>query len=125
MNNRSIHFTILVLLTLSACAPQVTEIPLLTPPPTETPDLLRTSPPAPRSLTVCLGAEPTTLYPYGGLNSAGRSVLSAIYDGPIDVSEYQHEAVILEKVPDLEDGDAQVNPVAVNAGDVVVDGDPR
>src|SRR5690606_19904834 len=81
---------------------------------------LPTSTPAPRSLTVCLGEEPTTLYPYGGLNTSARSVLSAIYDGPMDTVEYRHEAVILEKIPNLEDGDAQVNPVTVRAGDLVV-----
>jgi peptide/nickel transport system substrate-binding protein len=70
---------------------------------------------------VCLGEEPTTLYPYGNLNSAARSVLSAIYDGPLDVVEYGYEATILEKVPTLEDGDAQVSPVTVNAGSEVVD----
>jgi peptide/nickel transport system substrate-binding protein len=70
---------------------------------------------------VCLGEEPTTLYPYGNLNSAARSVLSAIYDGPLDVVEYGYEATILEKIPTLEDGDAQVSPVTVNAGSEVVD----
>lgn len=112
---------ILVLLTLSACAPQVTEIPVVPGEPTETPTPRPTPMPEPRSLTVCLGEEPSTLYPYGGLSSAARSVLSAVYDGPMDVSGYRYEAVILEKVPSLEDGDAQVSPLAVNAGEVVVD----
>lgn len=115
------NLLILVLLTLSACAPQVTEIPIVPEVPTETPTPRPTPEPEPRSLTVCLGEEPSTLYPYGGLSSAARSVLSAVYDGPMDVSGYRHEAVILEKVPDLEDGDAQVSPLTVSAGDVVVD----
>lgn len=115
------NLLILVLLTLSACAPQVTEIPVLPDAPTETPTPPPTPLPEPRSLTVCLGEEPSTLYPYGGLSSAARSVLSAVYDGPMDVSGYRHEAVILEKVPDLEDGDAQVSPLNVSAGDTVVD----
>jgi peptide/nickel transport system substrate-binding protein len=72
-------------------------------------------------LNVCLGEEPNTLYPYGNLNSAARSVLSAIYDGPMDVVEYGYEPIILEKIPTLEDGDAQVNPVSVTAGADVVD----
>lgn len=115
------NLLILVLLTLSACAPQVTEIPVLPDAPTETPTPPPTPMPETRSLTVCLGEEPSTLYPYGGLSSAARSVLSAVYDGPMDVSGYRHEAVILEKVPDLEDGDAQVSPLNVSAGDTVVD----
>jgi peptide/nickel transport system substrate-binding protein len=115
------NLLILVLLALSACAPQVTEIPVLPEEPTETPTPLPTLEPEPRSLTVCLGEEPATLYPYGGLSSAARSVLSAVYDGPMDVSGYRHEAVILEKVPNLEDGDAQVSLLSVSAGDTVVD----
>jgi peptide/nickel transport system substrate-binding protein len=74
-------------------------------------------------LTICLGEEPSTLYPYGSLNAAARSVLSAVYDGPIDVVDYGYEPVILEKVPSLDDGDAQVAPVNVQAGDQVVDAD--
>lgn len=103
----------------SACAPQpvvtpfVPETPTPTPPVTPTPEI--------RSLTVCLGEEPNTLYPLGNLNSAARSVLSAIYDGPIDVVSYGYEPIILEKIPSLEDGDAQVAPVSVSAGAEVVD----
>jgi len=121
MKTRFIHILVLLIFTLSACAPQVTDIPVVPEMPTETPTPLPTPTPAPRSLTVCLGEEPTTLYVYGGLNSSARSVLSAIYDGPIDVSNYEYEAVILEKIPSLDDGDAQVNPVTVSAGDLVVE----
>ena len=77
--------------------------------------------PAPRSLNVCLGSEPNTLYPYGSPNSAARSVLSAIYDGPIDIVEYGYEPSILEKIPNINDGDAQVSSIPVKAGDQVVD----
>ncbi len=121
MKTRFIHILVLLIFTLSACAPQVTDIPVVPEMPTETPTPLPTPTPAPRSLTVCLGEEPATLYVYGGLNASARSVLSAIYDGPIDVSNYEYEAVILEKVPSLDDGDAQVNPVTVSAGDLVVE----
>ncbi|HEX9840194.1 MAG TPA: ABC transporter substrate-binding protein, partial [Anaerolineales bacterium] len=113
---------VVLTLTLAACAPQVTDIPIIpgTPEtPASTP--LVTPTPAPRTLTICLGEEPNTLYPYGNLNSAARSVLSAIFDGPIDVVEYAYESIILEKVPSLEDGDAQVSPVTVSAGTEVVD----
>src|SRR5688572_4801343 len=115
-------FLFILALALPACTPQVTEVPTIpetpgtpaaTPLVTPTPDL--------HSLTICLGEEPNTLYPYGNLNSAARSVLSAIYDGPIDVVEYQYESIILEKIPNLEDGDAQVSPITVTAGTEVVD----
>jgi peptide/nickel transport system substrate-binding protein len=104
---------------LPACAPQPVVTPFVAHTPTPTP--LVTPTPATRSLTVCLGDEPNTLYPYGNLNIAARSVLSAIYDGPMDVVEYGYEPIILEKIPNLEDGDAQVSPVSVSAGEEVID----
>ena len=121
---RCFLLVLIIVLTLPACAPQVTDIPILeeTATPAES-SLTETITPTPatRSLTVCLGEEPNTLYPYGNLNSAARSVLSAIYDGPIDVIEYGYEPIILEKIPNLEDGDAQVSGVSVQAGEQVVD----
>lgn len=75
----------------------------------------------PRGLTVCLGQEPNSLYPFGTLNSAARSVLGAIYDGPIDTFTNGYQPVILEKIPSIENGDAQVAEVAVKTGDPVVD----
>ncbi len=111
----------LLLLALSqpACAPTPVVTPFVANTPTPTP--LATPTPVVRSLKVCLGEEPNTLYPLGNLNSAARSVLSAIYDGPMDVVEYGYEPIILEKIPALEDGDAQISPVSVTAGTEVVD----
>src|SRR5215510_5847185 len=112
----------LILLVLSACAPQATEVPVLSSTPTASqPTPIVTPTPVSRSLNICLGEEPNTLYPYGSLNSAARSVLSAIYDGPMDVVEYGYEPIILEKIPNIDDGDAQVSPIAVGVGDQVVD----
>jgi len=74
-----------------------------------------------RTLTICLGEEPASLYPYGSLSAAARSVQAAIYDGPIDTNSYGYQAVILQKIPSLEDGDAQLQPIPVEAGDAVVD----
>jgi len=106
---------------LPACAPQVTVTPFVAATPTPTLLAVGTPTPATRSLNICLGEEPNTLYPYDNLNSAARSVLSAIYDGPMDVTDYGYEPIILEKIPNLEDGDAQVSPVSVSAGSQVVD----
>ena len=106
-------------LTLPACAPQPVVTPFVANTPTPTP--LATPTPSIRSLKICLGEEPNTLYPYGNLNAAARSVLSAIYDGPMDVVDYGYEPIILEKIPSLEDGDAQVSPVSVSAGTEVID----
>ncbi|MCC6298582.1 MAG: hypothetical protein IT314_04750 [Anaerolineales bacterium] len=118
---KKFNLAFVVVLILSACAPRQTEIPTLLPPSTESPPPLSTPTPASRSLTVCIGEEPNTLYLYGSLNSAARSVLSAVYDGPMDVVEYGYEPVIIEKIPSLEDGDAQVNTVTVREGDDIVD----
>ena len=48
-----------------------------------------------RRLTICLGAEPDTLYIYGGVSLAQSQILEAIYDGPIDMVGYQNHPVIL------------------------------
>lgn len=83
-----------------------------------------TPPPAedtPRQLVVCLGQEPDTLYPYGSRSPAARSVLEAVYDGPIDTRSYEYQPVILEKLPLLADGDARRESVVVAPGDPIVD----
>jgi len=77
----------------------------------------------PRTLTVCLGQEPNNLYIFGTPNMAARSVLGAIYDGPIDVFANGYQPVILEKLPSIKNGDAQTTAVAVKRGDPVVDAD--
>jgi peptide/nickel transport system substrate-binding protein len=52
---------------------------------------------------------------------AQSHILEAIYDGPIDTRGFDYQPVILEKLPTLADGDAALEPVAVQAGDRVVD----
>ena len=74
-----------------------------------------------RELTICLGYEPHSLYPYQASSQAAQEVLQAIYDGPIDaLSSGQIEPVILEKMPDLSDGSAYFTPVSVSEGDEVI-----
>lgn len=72
-------------------------------------------------LTVCLGSEPNSLYPFGELNAPARSVLAAIYNGPIDNVDFEYQPVILTQLPSLENGDAQIAKVTVKAGDKIVD----
>jgi peptide/nickel transport system substrate-binding protein len=74
----------------------------------------------PRTLTICLGTEPETLFIYGGNSLSQSHVLEAIYDGPIDLVGYQYQPVILENLPQLDQGDANLEPVSVQAGDWVV-----
>jgi len=80
----------------------------------------------PRTLVVCMGQEPDTLFIYGGNMLAASQVEQAIYDGPIDTNTFAFQPVILEKLPSLADGDAVINQVAVKAGDSIVgdDGNP-
>ena len=74
-----------------------------------------------RELTICLGYEPDSLYPYQASSQAAQEVLQAIYDGPIDIfSDGQVEPVILKKMPSYADGSAAFTPVSVFAGDEVV-----
>ncbi|MHC1782590.1 MAG: peptide ABC transporter substrate-binding protein [Anaerolineaceae bacterium] len=73
-----------------------------------------------RLLTICVGQEPDTLYPYAGSSRSMWSVLEAIYDGPIDTIKYQAQPVILEKLPSRADGDIKITPVKVQEGDEVV-----
>ncbi|HEY9089509.1 MAG TPA: peptide ABC transporter substrate-binding protein [Anaerolineaceae bacterium] len=99
-----------------------------TPTPQPTPAEPTAVPPTPvptvppeRTLVVCLGQEPTTLYMYGSSSRSTWSVLEAVYDGPFDTREYAAQPVILEKLPALADGDVQITPVVARAGDEVVD----
>jgi peptide/nickel transport system substrate-binding protein len=120
---------ILLALALSACsaptavpvaetlaAPAVTATPTDIPSPTPIPE---------RTLTVCLTEEPQTLYLYGSASRSMWNVLEALYDGPFDTVGYTAQAVILEKVPAVADGDAAISAVEVRAGDGVVDADGR
>jgi len=84
---------------------------------------------APRTLVVCMGQEPDTLYLYGGNMLAASQVQQAIYDGgglPYDANTFAYQPVITEKLASLADGDAVINKVAVAEGDSVVadDGNP-
>jgi peptide/nickel transport system substrate-binding protein len=91
--------------------------------PISSPEPAPTATALPRTLSVCLGQEPNSLYPFGTLNMAARSVLGAIYDGPIDIFTNGYQATILEKIPSLENGDAQLTAVTVKRGDSIVDAD--
>ncbi len=114
------YFLILALVAIPAC--------LSVPGQTSTPDPgveLQMTPTqqaeTPGALTVCMGQEPNSLYPFGELNSAARNVLAAIYDGPMDNVGYEYQPVILSQLPSLENEDAQIVSTDVQAGDRVVD----
>jgi peptide/nickel transport system substrate-binding protein len=90
------------------------------PPPTETPLPTPTAVP-PRMVSICLGQEPLTLYPYGSPARSTWSVLETVYDGPVDTRQFTAQPVILGKLPSIADGDAAITAVAVRTGQEVVD----
>ncbi len=75
------------------------------------------------TLVIAQGSEPDTLYLYDGSMLAATHVLNSIYDGPIDSLGYDHQPVILDKLPRLEDGDgsAELDYVSVEPGEIYVD----
>ena len=77
--------------------------------------------PEPKELVVCQAAEPDSLYVYGSNMLDGQNVRHAIYEPLYTNLSYDYQAVGLEKLPSLADGDALVQPVEVQAGDNVVD----
>ncbi|PKN87687.1 MAG: hypothetical protein CVU46_03575 [Chloroflexi bacterium HGW-Chloroflexi-8] len=115
-------FMILVILIMTACQPQIAIEN--TPSPIVATEIIKTTTPTlepPRSMVICLGDEPLTLYPYGSDSRAMWSVLEAIYDGPIDTVNFESQPVILKDLPTLENGGAVTQAVTVSAGDPVVD----
>jgi peptide/nickel transport system substrate-binding protein len=127
-NPRNLLAFILLTVLLSACqfpmganvATPTPTVPTIDQPAAPT---LTATPVPSRTLTVCLGEEPNTLYPLDGPNAAARSVLEAIYDGPFDAVGFNYQATILQRVPSVASGDALIESVPVQAGDLVVGAD--
>ena len=80
------------------------------------------SPTPPRLLSICLVNEPRSLFLYDAVSNSEKTVLQAIYDGPIDIKDFTALPVILQKMPSLADGDALFQSVSVNKGDLILDG---
>ena len=81
-------------------------------------------PSGPRTLVICQGAEPGTLYMYGPSFLSMAHIHEAIADGEwkaFDTNSFAYQPILLEKLPNLADGDATLTPVTVGEGDVVVD----
>lgn len=117
------YLALFVLLSLAACqnqnGPTATMVP--TEPATVTaPTIIPTETP-PSSLVICIAEEPLTLYAYGSDSKSMWSVLEAIYDGPIDSVNFTAQPVILNGLPNFENGSASYTEVVAKAGDLVVD----
>ncbi len=72
------------------------------------------------TLDICMNQEPSNLYMYDGGTLAQLTLLSAVYDGPIDRVNYSYQPVILTRLPSLENGDAITQTVTINPGDLIV-----
>jgi len=104
---------------LAACAggaPQRTEVqPSMTPvPATSTPTQVPQ-----KTLVICAGEEPASLFIYDNPSASAWSVLESIYDGPIDTVDFQPKPVILDELPTQANGGVELLPVTVTAGELV------
>jgi len=119
---------IFCLFLITSCTPQAT--PVVEETPTPETEVLPTLIPSPtptetaqRSLVVCMGEEPISLFMYGYSSQVMWSILEAIYDGPFDTVDYETVPVIMESVPSLENGAMVVETVTVQRGDLIQDKD--
>ena len=114
MKKYIITLSFAIILLLSACQNLGLLEPTATPiPPTPTPL-------PPTELTICLGTEPDSLYPYALSSETAAEILQLIYSGPFSENDGQASAVILKSMPDYSNGGASFTPVNVRAGDQVV-----
>jgi peptide/nickel transport system substrate-binding protein len=111
---------LIVLVLLSACSAE-TPTAIVVPTATPAPSTPTSTTVAPRSLTICLGQEPASLFPVNNVSASAQAVLAAIYEGPIETNSYGFQPVILQDLPSLANGDAQVFQKSVYVGDEVVD----
>ena len=75
----------------------------------------------PRTLVICMGSEPNSLYVYESGMASSSAIRQAIYDGPFDNNSFAYQPVILEKLPNLADGDAVLQTVSVSVGEKITD----
>jgi peptide/nickel transport system substrate-binding protein len=75
----------------------------------------------PRTLSICLGDEPDSLFIYGDLSTSAKIIRQSIYDGPIDLVDFQYSPVILQELPSQENGLVSMKPVEVFPGQTLVD----
>lgn len=110
---------ILILIILTGCVrfQTATETPIASP----SPIVVSTPLPDFSLINICLAQEPNSLYPFTELNASAKSVLAAIYDGPIDTVDYEYQPVVLENLPSLENGDAQIVSTNVQPEGQIVD----
>lgn len=72
-----------------------------------------------KNLTICVGSEPESLFIYSQSTQSMWSILESIYDGPIDIIDYQPIPIIISSIPSIENGGVIVQSVPVRGGDLV------
>lgn len=77
--------------------------------------------PTSKELVVCMAQEPETLYVYGGSMLVMTAVLHGIYENDYTTLNYSYQSQGIEKIPSLADGDAVLQIVTVQPGNLVVD----
>jgi peptide/nickel transport system substrate-binding protein len=116
----------LIALTAGCSLPSQTEPPFTAESGATPPDSLPSPtplPPPPKTLVVCLGREPESLYLYsplrlyGEANREADAILQALYDGPYDLVGFEVRPVILDEAPSLENGLARVEPRDIAGGE--------
>jgi peptide/nickel transport system substrate-binding protein len=111
-------FLFLITSLLVGCIPGFLLGPTATPlPPTLTPT------PLPRTLNICLGQEPDSLYPYGTVSAVSHLVMDSLFYGSLDKEGEQLTSAILEKIPGADSGEITLEAANVKNGDIVVDAD--
>lgn len=105
---------------LAACAPQTVEVPVTVivegTPVVQVQEVTPTPQPVDKTLIVCQGQEPDSLYGLGTDMLASANIQEAFRDGPIDAATYAYQPVILDKLPSLKDGDAALTSVEITDG---------
>lgn len=79
--------------------------------------------PEPKELVVCQAAEPDSLFLYSSYMLDKENLHHAIYENLVTQLNYGYQAQGIEKLPSLEDGDAVLQTVTVQAGDTVLSAD--
>lgn len=122
---KRVYFLVLIfisLILLPACKEegiQVLEIPQ-----SSREDDLPEQPPTPvpeRTLSICLGDEPDSLFLYGDQSYSAVIIRQAIYDSPVDKVDFQYSSSLLEEIPSQSNGLVAVVPLEVYPGEKIVD----
>ncbi len=88
---------------------------------TATPAPVEPTAAAPRTLVICEGQEPDSLFFLASTMLASSQVQQAMYDDVVETNTFAYQPVLLTKLPSIADGDAVINKVPVKAGDSVID----